>query len=85
MPFMLKFRGRTEGENSEHLSGQSSQHQSNPWQKIVGPAKDELENETGHPAWIRKYLDLADLLIQRVQRRLERSPVRRGRPRRDVA
>lgn len=62
LPFMLKFRGRTEEENSEH--------QSNPWQKIVGPAKDELEGETGHPAWIRKYLDLADVLMTRVQRRL---------------
>ena len=71
---MLKFRGRTEGESNEH--------QSNPWQKIVGPAKkDELENETGHPAWIRKYLDLADLLMSRVQRRLERTSLRRGRSR----
>jgi hypothetical protein len=69
---MLKFRGRTEGETHEH--------QSNPWQKIVGPAKkDDLENETGQPAWIRKYLDLADLLISRVQRRLERTSLRRRR------
>lgn len=69
---MLKFRGRTEGENSEH--------QSNPWQKIVGPAKkDELDNETGHTAWIRKYLDLADLLISRAQRRWERTAARSGR------
>lgn len=85
MPFMLKFRGRTVGEDREQLAEESSEHQSNPWQKIVGPAKDELENETGHPAWIRRYLDLADLLIQRVQRRLECTPVRRVRPRRDVA
>lgn len=76
---MLNFRGRTEEENREHLSGESSEHLSNPWQKIVGPARDELDNETGHPAWIRKYLDLADLLIQRVQHRLEHSPVKRRR------
>jgi hypothetical protein len=58
----------------------TNEHQSNPWQKIVGPAKkDELENEAGHPAWIRKYLDLADLLISRVQRRLERTSLRRRR------
>lgn len=85
MPFILKFRGRTVGESREQLPGESNEHQFNPWQKIVGPAKDELENEMGDPAWIRKYLDLADLLIQRVQRRLERSPVRRVRPRRDAA
>lgn len=78
MPFLLMKTGRTEGDTNEH--------QSNPWQKIVGPAKkDELENETGHPAWIRKYLDLADLLISRVQRRWERTAVRRGRARRDAA
>jgi len=64
-------RCRREEENSEHLS--------NPWQKIVAPAKDELENETGHPAWIRKYLDLADLMMARVQRRWERTAMRRGR------
>jgi len=74
---MLNFRGRADEENSEHLS--------NPWQKIVGPAKDEPENETEHAAWVRKYLDLADLLITRVQRRLESTPLRRGRARRHAA
>lgn len=68
---MLKFRGRTKEESSEYLS--------DPWQKIVGPAKDELENETRQPAWIRRYLDLADLMMQRVQRRWERTAVRRDR------
>lgn len=74
---MLKFRGRTEGVSNEH--------QSNPWQKIVGPARDELDNEGGQPAWIRKYLDLADLLISRVQHRLERSALHRRRRHRDAA
>ena len=74
---MLISRGRTEGESKEH--------QSKPWQKIVSPANDELATEPGYPAWIHKYLDLADLLIKRVQAKLERNTLRRGRRHRDAA
>jgi hypothetical protein len=78
LPFLLTSRSRNEGENKEHHA--------NPWQKIVSPVNDELDEETGHPAWIRKYLDLADLLIKRVQSRLERTSIKkRERNRRDAA
>ena len=77
MPFMVINRGRTEGENKEH--------QSTPWQKIISPANEEYGTEPGYPAWIHKYLDLADLLIKRVQSKLERNALRRGRKHRDAA
>jgi hypothetical protein len=77
LPFTLMSRGRAEGENQEH--------QSNPWQKIVSPPDDDFEKETGHPAWIRKYLDLADLMMRRVQQRLEQTPFRRRPRHRDAA
>ena len=76
-PLMLMNPGRTEGENKER--------QFNPWQKIVSPANDEIVTEPGYPAWIHKYLDLADLLMRRVQAKLERNALRRGRRHRDAA
>ena len=77
MPLMLMSRGRTEREQKER--------QLNPWQKIVSPGSDEVATEKGYLAWIHKYLDLADLLMRRVQTRLERNALGRGRRHRDAA
>ena len=77
MPFLLNRRRGIEIEDTE-------QHP-HAWQKIVNPLNDELEQETGHPGWIRKYLDLADLLIKRAQRRWERTAVRRKQDERNAA
>jgi len=77
--------GRGRAEEREH---RGQEHQFNPWQKIISPPEtpdeNEVEKETGHPAWIRKYLDLADLMIGRVQRRIHRTSLRR-RNQRDAA
>ena len=79
MPLRLVRRGRSEREKAER--------QFNPWQKIVSPPDGEVDvdKETGDPAWIHKYLDLADLLMRRVQAKWERAPFRRLRRRRDAA
>ena len=77
MPLMLMSRGRTTGEKGER--------QFNPWQKIVRPGDDEVATEKGYVAWVHKYLDLADLMMKRVQTRLERNAAYRGRRHRDAA
>ena len=46
--------------------------QAKRWQKVIHPPEDELERESERPGWIRKYLELADLLIQRVEHRVVR-------------
>jgi len=64
---------------------ENHEHQASQWQKIIrppdGPLEDAVESEGIPPGWARKYLDLADLLIKRVQARLERSQLRRRRHR----
>jgi hypothetical protein len=59
---------------------QNYERQTHQWQKIVRPPDGELEDEVekggGSPQWVRKYLDLADLLIKRVQDRVQRGRVR---------
>ena len=54
----------------------NKEHQASPWQKIIRMPDDEVENDGGLSAWIRRYLDLADLLLQRVQHRTEHNPYR---------
>jgi len=61
-----------------------SEYQAKRWQKVIHPPEDELEREereSDRPGWIRKYLELADLLIQRVQFRVERGAFRKGEDR----
>jgi hypothetical protein len=68
------------GNNEDHA------HQ---WQKITRPLEseleDELEKEVSPAWWARRYLDLADLLINRVQRRVERDRSRISKLYRDAA
>jgi hypothetical protein len=68
---------------------ENREHQASQWQKIIRPPKDkwedEVQSEGNPPGWIRKYLDLADLLIRRAQRRVERSRLRSGGNYRDAA
>lgn len=61
------------------------EHQARPWQKIVTPAEDEIQSGNEPAGWVRRYLDLADLLMRRVQRRIERRTLRDGARRRDAA
>jgi len=77
MPLILMNRGRTAKEKEER--------QSNPWQKIVSPVNEEVATEPGYPAWIHKYLDLADLMMRRVQAKLDRNALRRVRRHRNAA
>jgi hypothetical protein len=62
----------------------NKEHQASHWQKIVRPAESG-PNGGEPPGWIRRYLDLADLLIRRVQRRMERTKVSNPPTRRDAA
>jgi hypothetical protein len=75
--FSLESWGRTEMGNEEHRASR--------WQKVIRPPTDEMEPESERPAFIRKYLDLADLLIKRVQRRVERSRLKSKQTRRNAA
>jgi len=75
--FSLGKWGRTEMGNEEHPASR--------WQKVIRPPTDEIESESDHPAFIRKYLDLADLLIKRVQNRVERSRLNSRQTRRKAA
>jgi hypothetical protein len=63
----------------------NEEHQASQWQKIVQPQQDALEKESGRAGSIRKYLDLADLLIQRVQQEIERHALREKQYSRVVA
>lgn len=66
MAFALTKRGRTEMGKNEHQASQ--------WQKIIRPATEEVEEDEGEgerPGLIRRYLELADLLIKRAQTRIE--------------
>lgn len=65
--------------------GERKEHPAKPWQKIVRPAENELPTGSEPPAWIRRYLDLADVFLRRVQRRMERTQVKHGRRHRDAA
>jgi len=62
-----------------------NQYQAKRWQKVIHPPEDELERESDRPGWIRKYLELADLLIQRVQRRAELGHYKKSENRRHAA
>lgn len=55
-----------------------NEYQAKRWQKVIRPPEDELERDSDRPGWIRKYLDLADLMFRRVQQRIERSTLRNG-------
>jgi hypothetical protein len=65
--------------------GNQKEHPAKPWQKIVRPAENELPNGSEPPAWISRYLELADVMIRRVQRRMERTQLRKGPRHRDAA
>ncbi len=75
--FSLGNLGRTNMGNEEHQASQ--------WQKVTRPPSDGLEADSDRPAWIRKYLDLADLLIKRVQDRVARNRLKAGQGRRKAA
>lgn len=63
----------------------NQEHQAKPWQKIVSPPENETQNASEPAGWIGRYLDLADVLIRRVQRRIERTHFQRGPRNRDAA
>lgn len=63
----------------------SKQRQARPWQKIVSPPENEVQNGSEPTGLVRRYLDLADVLIRRVQRRMERTQFRNGTRHRDAA
>jgi hypothetical protein len=63
----------------------SEEHPASRWQKVIRPPTEEMEPESERPAFIRRYLDLADLLIKRVQNRVERSRLKTRSSRRKAA
>lgn len=63
----------------------NGEHQTKPWQKIVSPPENEIQNGSEPAGWVGRYLDLADVLIRRVQRRLERPNFRSKSRHRDAA
>ena len=71
--------------NRREMEGETKEHQAHPWQKIITPPEEEVDIESGYRAWTRKYLDLADLLMRRVQRRWQRTSLRRRGNYRDAA
>ena len=65
-----------------------NEHQASQWQKIIRPPTDDVEKEeeeSERPGWIRKYLELADVLIQRAHYKIEEARLKNRTNRRKAA